>query len=395
MIPTILMAAALPVFAARIAPNLAPEGGFADIVERTLPSVVRVVTASGPARGEGSGVILSRDGYLLTNSHVVQGATRITVQLADEREFPAEIVAADTPTDIAVLKVDAKGLESITFGDSGKVRIGDYALAIGNPFGVGTTVTLGIISAKNEGDYIQTDAAINPGNSGGPLLNTAGELIGINTAILSPSGGSNGVGFALPSNLARFIMSELITKGRVDRGYMGVGLQPIDQVLAEALGVRRGAAVIADVAPGSPAARAGLQKGDVVVAMNGRVMRDFVRMRLFVAQAQPGATVRMTIARQEAEQDVTVTLERKPQPVATTSLAGAEIADHAGELAVTSVEGPSADAGLRAGDVIVAAGRKPVAGIAALRQEMAGAAGKPLLLEVDRAGATFFIALPR
>lgn len=377
---------------------LPPDGGFADVVERALPSVVRVSTAGG----EGSGVIISRDGYLLTNRHVVEGATKITVQLSDERELAAKVIAADGPADLAVLKVEAAGLEAIEFGDSGKARIGDYVLAIGNPFGVGTTVSLGILSAKGEGDYLQTDAAVNPGNSGGPLLNVRGEMIGINTAIVSPSGGSNGVGFALPSNLVQFVMSELIAKGRVDRGYLGAGFQPMTPALEEALGVDRAGALISDVAPGSPADKAGLRKGDVVVAMNRRTLRNIQRLQVYAAQAKPGSVVEFTIVREGAESIVPVTLAARPESAQAEAmpaelLAGAAVAD-AGEAGpvVTAVDpqGVSAAAGLRAGDVIVAVNRKAVTGTAGMRERLAAVHGKPALLEISRAGSTYFLAVP-
>jgi serine protease Do len=398
--------AALPVVqgAARITLPPAAQGGFADVVEQALPSVARVITdgagSRGKASGEGAGVVVSADGYLLTNRHVIEGANKIVVQLSDDRELPAKVVAADGPTDIAVLKIEATGLRAIAFGDSGAARIGDYVLAIGNPFGVGTTVTLGIISAKGEADYIQTDAAINPGNSGGPLLNTRGELVGINTAIVSPSGGSSGVGFALPSNVARFVMSELMAKGHVDRGYLGAGLQPLTETLQEALGVTRGGALIADVAPGGPAAKAGLQKGDVVVALNGRALRNFQRLQLFAAQSKPADKLRVTVLRQGSETVVPVMLEERPLTamaiVPEEVLSGAALMDSgAGPVvAVVDPDGASAAAGLRPGDVIVAVDKRAVAGMAAVREQLARADRKPVLLEVSRAGSTYFIAVP-
>ncbi len=384
------------------------DDSLADVVEKSRPGVVRVVSASSDARGkavgEGSGVILSPDGYLLTNRHVVDGAGKILVQLDDDRELPAKLVAADMPTDIAVLKMDVSGLRAIPFADSSRVRVGDYALAIGNPFGVGTTVSLGIVSAKGENDYIQTDAAINPGNSGGPLLDTKGEVIGINTAIVSPSGGSNGVGFALPSNLARYVAAELIAKGRVDRGYLGVGLQPLTESLQEALGVARGSALVADVAPDSPAGKAGLQKGDVIVAINGRVMRNFWRLQLYAAQAKPNSLLQVTVARQDSEITLPVTLAERPAETGTAVqeeiFPGAlvtEVAASGEGPVVMGVDprGVSAEAGLRPGDVIVAVDRKPVSGIAGLRERLASNNGKAVLLEISRGGSTYFIALPR
>jgi serine protease Do len=393
--------------ASRITPPLVAEGGFADIVERTLPSVVRLLVtapgANGKSQSEGSGVVVSADGYLLTNRHVVDGASKVVVQFHDDKELPAKVVASDGPTDVAVLKVEASGLRSIEFANSDRVRIGDYALAVGNPFGVGTTVTLGIISAKAEGDYIQTDAAINPGNSGGPLLNTNGQMIGINTAIISPSGGSSGVGLALPSNTARQVMSDLVVNGRVSRGYLGVGLQSMTDGLQQALGVTRGAALISDVAPDSPAAKAGLVRGDVVVAINGRVLRDFRRMQLYAAQARPHTTLQLTVAREGEETVIPVKLGEAPKPVdadatveAGELLSGAVLAERDG-LVVTDVnpESASAQAGLQPGDVILAANRKPVSGIEALRAQVSGTPDKPVLLEVSRGGSTWFVAVPR
>lgn len=395
---------AVPTYASRIELPRASEGGFADVVERTLPSVVRIFSsAPGDRRGsgEGSGLVLSADGYLLTNNHVVQGATEIVVQLSDERELPAKLVAADAPTDLAVLKIEAAGLQPIPFGDSARVRIGDYALAIGNPFGVGVTVTLGIVSAKSEGDSIQTDAAINPGNSGGPLLNTNGELIGVNTSIVSPSGASSGVGFAISSNLARAVMSELISKGRVDRGYLGAGFQPLTEGLREALGVERGGAIVSDVTAGSPAQQAGLEKGDVVVAVNGRTLRDFRRLQLVAAQSRPRNVLELTVARQNTEKTLRVELTERPEnaPVASAEevLVGAVLAD-GGEgapvVAGVDPQGLSAQVGLMPGDVIVAADRKAVPHIAALRAALSRSSRKAMLLEVRRAGSTYFLAYP-
>lgn len=386
--------------ASRVMLPMTSEGGFADIVEKTLPGVARVIAGAG----EGSAVVISADGYLLTNRHVVAGAPKVSIQLSDERQLPATVVAADGPTDLAVLKVEAADLQPVPFGDSSRVRIGDYALAIGNPFGVGTTVTLGIVSAKGEGDYIQTDAAINPGNSGGPLLNIRGELIGINTAIISTSGGSNGVGFALPSNLARAVSGELIGTGHVTRGYLGAAFQPVTDTLREALGVNRGGALVTDIAPGSPAANAGLLKGDVLVAINGRVLRNFRRLQLQAAQAKPNTEMRMTVARQDTEVTLTVVLGERPESnsaaaaVAEDILPGAAISEAGAEgpvVAGVDPQGASAEAGLRAGDVIVSVNRKSVANATALREGLSASVGKPVLLEISREGSTFFFALAR
>jgi serine protease Do len=244
-------------------------------------------------QGLGSGVIVSRDGYLLTNDHVVEKATDIRVVLPDKREFRAKLVGADPRTDIAVLKIDGETFEALPLGDSSAVRVGDIALAIGNPFGIGQTVTMGIISATGRGglgiedyeDFIQTDAAINPGNSGGALINTRGELIGINTAILSRGGGNQGVGFAVPVNMARQVMGHLRENGRVIRGYLGVSIQPLTPREARLLNLRdaRGA-LVSDVIADGPASAAGLQRGDVVVGLNDQAVTDDRDLRLAKAR---------------------------------------------------------------------------------------------------------------
>ena len=356
---------------------------------------------------------------ILTNHHVVAGAQRTRVQLNDGREFDAKIIAGDGPIDLAILKIDAV-VQPVVFGDSTHLRVGEYVLAIGNPFGVGTTVTLGIVSAMSpsrmgiagDEDYIQTDAAVNPGNSGGALINTRGELVGINTAILSPSGGSNGIGFALPANVVGMVARELLEKGHVDRGYLGVGVQPMSPALAEAFGIAHGAgALITDVAVESPAARAGLQKGDVITGMNGRPVRDFNRLRLYIAEARPGLVTQLEVVRDGAEKNYWVVLDKRtetasaPDQVAATAtiaksdavLPGAVLGDSTKGVVLTSVdpEGASAEGGLRPGDVVVSVNRHPVADAAAVRSVTGGAAKRTLLVEVNRQDATFFFAVAR
>src|SRR5256714_1878497 len=229
--------------------------------------------------GLGSGVLVHPDGYVLTHQPVVDGAQEITVELTDNRVFNAKLVGSDQPSDLAVLKIDAANLPVLALGDSDKAQVGDVVLAIGNPLGIGQTVTSGIISAKGRQtgigngsfeDFIQTDAAINQGNSGGALVNTQGELVGINSQILSPSGGSIGIGFAIPANMARDVMTQLVNSGKVRRGMIGVGIQPVTADIAQSLGLRdvRGA-LVNEVRPGSPAAGAGVRRGDVIVAFNG------------------------------------------------------------------------------------------------------------------------------
>jgi serine protease Do len=252
----------------------------------------------------GSGVIVTPNGYILTNSHVVNGATDVRVTLADKREFKARIIGTDPQTDVALLSIAASGLPAIVVGDSSKVRLGDCVLAIGNPFGVGQTVTMGIVSATGRGglgiedyeDFIQTDAAINPGNSGGALVNDRGELIGINTAIISPAGGNLGVGFAVPTNLVRTIAQELTANGKVSRAYMGISPQNITPRMARALGRDDIKGVlVGDVAVDSPAAEAGTQKGDVILAMNGQPVEDANQLRFAIAAMPPDSVVRLKL----------------------------------------------------------------------------------------------------
>lgn len=314
------------------------EAGFRSVAKAVLPAVVNISSSrvvrqidpfwpfSGPRerveRGLGSGVIVSPEGYVLTNRHVVAGATDIQIVLPGGEALAAKIVGTDPPTDIAVIRTDRKGLTTARFGDSSKVEVGDFALAIGNPFGIGQTMTMGIISATEraglgivEGyeDFLQTDAAINPGNSGGALVNVRGELIGINTAILSPTGGNLGIGFAVPSSLARFAMTQIIEHGRVIRGWLGVAVQDLTQELAKALktDVTKGA-VVADVAPGSPAERAGLRRGDVILALNGEAIENGRQLSLRVAEIPPGSQARLTILRGRERRDISATLAQMP-----------------------------------------------------------------------------------
>jgi serine protease Do len=271
--------------------------------------------------GEGSGVIVSADGYIVTNNHVVDGATEVTIQTSDKRELKARVIGTDPKTDVALVKVNATNLPYAHLGNSSEVEVGDIALAIGNPFGLGQTVTMGIISATGRGglgiedyeDFIQTDASINPGNSGGALVNTKGEVIGINTAILSRSGGNQGVGFAIPVDMVRQIMTQLKDKGTVTRARLGVAIQELTPQLASALGVKTShGAVVGEVAADSPAAKAGLRKEDVIIAMNGKEV-DARSLRNTVGAMMPGSRVDLKVLRGSSEEHFSVTLDAMPK----------------------------------------------------------------------------------
>jgi serine protease Do len=328
-----LTAAAPPVREAATMPTT-----FSPVVRSVLPAVVNISSTRivrptryqgrGPLEdlfpgfqmpdrprrqeGQGSGVIVSADGYVLTNNHVVDGANEVTVTLSDKREMTARIVGTDDKTDIALLKLNATNLPSVKLGSSADLEVGDIALAMGNPFGLGQTVTMGIISAVGRGglgieeyeDFIQTDASINPGNSGGALVNVNGELVGINTAILSGSGGSQGIGFAVPIDMARQVMTQLKEKGSVTRAYLGIGMTPDPR--NDTKGVR-----VDSIEPNGPAARAGLQQGDVILAMNGKEV-DERTLRLIAGSQTPGSVAKLRIQRDGRERNVDVTLGVMP-----------------------------------------------------------------------------------
>ena len=348
-----------------------------------------------PQQGLGSGVIVSADGYILTNNHVIEGADTVTVNLADGRELPAKVVGKDAKTDIAVIKVEAKDLPAVTFASSEDVQVGDQVLAVGNPFGIGQTVTTGIVSATGRAagigldyeDFIQTDAAINPGNSGGALVDLQGRLIGINTAILSRSGGFQGIGFAIPSDLVRGIMDALVTDGKVTRGYLGVGPQDLTPALAEQFGLKADTkgVLIREVPDDGPAAKAGLESGDVIVSINGREIPDSQRLRFAAAALRPGTEVEVRVLRDGKDKTVTLTVGTLPGEESVAA-AGGDVGDDGvldgvgvsdltptvrrefeiparieGAL-VTQVDPASAaaEAGLSPGDVILEINRKPV-----------------------------------
>jgi S1-C subfamily serine protease len=287
------------------------QDGFAPVVERVMPSVVSIyIETPRGAVGAGSGFVIASDGLIATNLHVVENAARVQVRLADRRKFWAKSVGYDAETDLSVIKIDAKGLTPITWGDSSKVRVGEFAIALGNPRGLGPSVSVGIVSAverRDRGefgflDYVQTDAAVNPGNSGGPLTNARGEVIGVNRMIASQSGGSEGIGFAISSNLARSVVEQLAKGKHVARGFLGVAFADTED----------SGAVVARVVAKSPAAAAGLRLGDVVVAINGRSIYDSTEARLHIAQARPGTEVVLAVLRKGARQELRAKLVPRP-----------------------------------------------------------------------------------
>jgi Do/DeqQ family serine protease len=323
------------------------DAGFTAVARAALPAVVNIASSRvvrqrelgwpfGPfgapygaprnrvERGLGSGVIVNADGYVITNNHVVQGANEIHVVLTGGKEMAAEMVGTDPKTDIAVIRVRERGLPVLRFGNSGTVQVGDLAFAFGNPYGIGQTMTMGIVSATERGglgivdgyeDFIQTDAAINPGNSGGALTNSRGELIGINTAILSSAGGNVGIGFAVPSSIAQFVMEALVKDGKVVRGWLGVAAQPVTPVLREALNLSddQQGALVAGVAPNSPAARTGLRNGDIIVEIEGEPVKNARELSLIIARRGPGSRTRIVALRDGDRQELTATLGELPE----------------------------------------------------------------------------------
>ncbi len=433
---------------------------FAPLVKKVAPSVVKVfVTAkakptalsgqgrsdlrrffgegeSGPEssrpfrgpnqHGVGSGVIVTKDGYILTNNHVVESADDIRVALNDGREFSAKVIGRDPQTDIAVLKIDAHELPFLTLADSDKIEVGDVVLALGNPFGIGQTVTTGIVSAKGRAtlgldyeDFIQTDAAINPGNSGGALVDTDGRLIGINTAILSDTGGNQGIGFAVPTNLARWVMDGLVQNGRVERGFLGVNIQDLTPDLAKEFKLEHAhGALVSEVTPQSPADQAGLRGGDVIVEFNGKPVTDSRHLKLQVGATIPGASVPVKLLRDGASKTLQVTVRELPgdkfaKASATTDPTGdalhgvgvvdldrarraeLEVPERVNGALVSQVEPDSAayEAGLRTGDVITEINRKPVKNAEQAVAACEKPADKQTLVKVWSQGGSRFVVV--
>jgi serine protease Do len=376
-----------------------------------------------PSRGEGSGFIVSADGVVLTNAHVVDGASKVTVRLTDGREFVAKVVGTDKKTDIAVLRVDAKNLPTVRIGNPANTRVGEWVVAIGSPYGFENTVTAGIVSAKSrslpDGTYvpfIQTDAAVNPGNSGGPLFNLAGEVIGINSQIYSRTGGYQGLAFAIPIDVAMRIENQLVAHGRVSRGKLGVGIQDIDQALAESFGLpNRNGAMIASVEKDGPAFKAGLKEGDVVLKFNGRPIGRSADLPLAVGEAAPGSTAEIEVWRNGKNERFTPKLGEltdkvaaatrtrvDPSKAADSGRLGLSVrpltadekrqADVTSGLVVENANGPAARAGLQAGDVIIALNGKPVNTVEELKS--LSDKSKNVAVLVQREGGRRYIAIP-
>lgn len=368
-----------------------------------------------PFEGLGSGVIIdAAKGYVLTNNHVINQAQKINVQLNDGREFEAKLIGGDDQSDIALLQLqNATGLTQIAVADSDKLRVGDFAVAVGNPFGLGQTATSGIISALGrsglnlEGleNFIQTDASINRGNSGGALLNLNGELIGINTAILAPTGGSIGIGFAIPSNMAQTLAQQLIQSGEIQRGLLGIKGMEMSADIAKAfnLNVQRGA-FVSEVLPGSGSAKAGIKSGDVIVSLNGKPLNSFAELRSRIATTAPGTKVKLGLLRDGKGQEVEVTLDKSTASSASAeslspALQGASLADGQlkdGNKGITIEEvakdSPAAQAGLHKDDVIIGVNRERVRSIAEMRKVLET---KPniIALHVVRGNDTLYLLL--
>jgi serine protease Do len=432
--------------------------GFASVLQPALPAVVNIHSSKvvkarpqtmpffndpmfrqffGPQLGPeqpqserqqslGSGVIITSDGTIVTNNHVIDGATDIKVDLADRREFTAKLIGTDAKTDIAVLKINATNLPTLTLGDSSKLKVGDVVFAIGDPFGLAGTATMGIVSATGRGnlgienyeDFIQTDASINPGNSGGAMIDLHGDLIGINTAILAGGGGGNqGIGFAIPINMARSVMDQIVTHGKVVRGYLGLLPQDVTPTLAKQFSVNQpGGALVGEVEPDTPASKAGLKRGDVILNLNGQPVNSANDLRLRISQTAPGTTVKLGVSRDGKMQNFSVTLGELPEKIAqqgsgnengTGGLQGVEVQNLTPDIAqqlqlspgtkgvvVTSVD-PSSPAAsdLNRGDVIQEVNHKPVVTVDQYRQAIALAGNQPVLLLVNRGGATTYAVI--
>jgi serine protease Do len=389
-------------------------------------------------RGSGSGVVVNPNGYILTNNHVVGKATSIEVKLADGRRLKGTVVGTDPQTDLAVVKVDAANLPTAALGDSDTLQQGDWVVAMGSPFGLEQTITAGIVSATGRriasaspyDAFVQTDASINPGNSGGPLVNLRGEVVGINTLIFSQSGGNQGIGFAIPSNMVRKVYEQLVTNKKVTRGYLGVNVRDLDTALAESLNVPENTkgAVVADVASdASPAAKAGIRSGDVITALDGKPIASASDLTGMVADIQPGHTTELTFLRDGKQQTATATVAERPANAGTPDAEdedgdapnaggsaesrkklGVSVTDLTPQIAeqlhlkaqggavITGVaqDGAAASAGLQRGDVILRFGRTPINSAADLTSAVANAQSQSeVVLQVERGGHLTFVTV--
>jgi serine protease Do len=431
---------------------------FSNIVKRVSPTVVKITTQVSarklaaappgfpgfdgergapemrliPRSGVGSGVIISQDGYIATNNHVVDGADIVTVTLTDGREFTAKVVGRDEQTDIAIIKVDSESLPAVTFADTSKIEVGDRVLAIGNPFGIGETVTSGIVSAKGRHvgiladvqgyeDFIQTDAAINPGNSGGALVDVNGRLVGICTAILSRSGGFQGVGLAVPANMVAQVADSLVRTGKVVRGYLGIGIQNITPALAESFALKSNeGALISDIVPNSPATASGLKEGDVILAINGEPVADANELKLKVSSLAPGTKIDLDVLRDGETKKFTAVSgqrsgiarsEERMGPVSQRdegALQGVAVGDidpqarreleippQVKGAVITEVAPDSAAArvGISRGDVILEINKQPVNSAEDAVQLCANAGGKKSLVQLWSRGSKVFVVV--
>ena len=369
-----------------------------------------------PQRGQGSGFIISADGNILTNAHVVDGATSVVVKLNDRREFDAKVVGIDKQTDVAVLKIDATGLPTVRIGDPSKLKVGEWVIAIGSPFGLESTVTSGIVSAKARGlpdsnyvPFIQTDVAVNPGNSGGPLFNMKGEVVGINSQIFSRTGGYMGLSFAIPIDVAMNVRKQLVDNGKVIRGRIGVNIQEVNQALANSFGMPKPqGALVSRVEPGGPADKAGLTTGDVILGVNGDDITQLSQLPSRIAALAPGSTAKLQIWRDGGRHDVEVkigALEEEQMASATSveSTDGGKLGLALRELqslnadsglVVENAAGAAAKAGIQPGDVILAFNNKPVKSVKELRELVDKANGGTVALLIQRRNVRTFVPVP-
>jgi Do/DeqQ family serine protease len=377
-------------------------------------------------RGLGSGVVVSGDGYILTNHHVVDKADAITVEFADGGTFKARLIGSDEPSDLAVIKIDGTNLKTLALANSDDVQVGDVVLAVGNPLGVGQTVTMGIVSAKGRQtdgdsyqDFIQTDAPINQGNSGGALVDLKGELVGINSQILSPSQGNIGIGFAIPANMAKHVMEDLKTNGRVRRAQLGVTIQPVTPDLADSMNLKEAhGAIVSSVAAGSAAERAGMKRGDVIKSFNGQPVNDINSLRNRVADTPPGTSATVVVVRDGSERTLSVKLDERTTeqsarrdtgepdadkaalgvsvaPLTPEAAARAGLARDAHGLVVRDVDPDSraADAGIQPGDIIQEVNRQPVQSVDDLRSAVRRSSDRPALVLVQRGDRALFLTV--